>query len=481
MSYFTDHMTAHTTVQHPETGEMVEWGTLSSQQQAQWLAEDAATDNYINQIAETGSYRNNPTVPVPPAYVTGPMNESGGSYNVQTGYQQTALENVDVPVSATATQTYTESPNFNATTTWTGGGYDPDYRAGGYDPVTGYTESAGNSLGGQAAVTEGTQIGADFRGGYYGDQVEPSGGGYDPSVAGLEDPTNQRPGSKIADVANGGVATEPSISFKRDPGADNANMEDDWRVRISLSRKLGVFYNDAKLNTLMAPLKKTDGVVFPYTPNITVTHAAQYNATSPTHSNYAQLFYNNSEVQDITIDGEFTVQNIEEGQYLMAAVYFFRSATKMFFGSGENVGNPPPVVFLDGYGQHYFPHVPCVITSFSHTLTAEVDYIEVPLSSAIVDTGATATNGPNLYDNGAGGLTSNRNAVAPNFQTPGTRNAVNTATQITSKTRVPTFSKLAVTLKPIYSRKNLHDRFDLNKFAAGGLLRDKNTGFGGFL
>jgi hypothetical protein len=46
---------------------------------------------------------------------------------------------------------------------------------------------------------------------------------------------------------------------------------------------------------------------------------------------------------------------------------------------------------------------------------------------------------------------------------------------------VPAVSTLAVTLKPIYSRKNLHERFDLNKFASGGLLADNDKGFGGFI
>jgi hypothetical protein len=52
---------------------------------------------------------------------------------------------------------------------------------------------------------------------------------------------------------------------------------------------------------------------------------------------------------------------------------------------------------------------------------------------------------------------------------------------ITTNTRVPTTSTITITLKPVYSRKGLHERFDLNKFAAGTLLQDKNKGFGGFI
>jgi hypothetical protein len=220
-------------------------------------------------------------------------------------------------------------------------------------------------------------------------------------------------------------------------------------------------------------------------------HSANYSSQSLTHSNYPAQFYTGSEVNDIQISGDFTVQSPEEGQYLMAVVYFFRSATKMFFGSGENIGNPPPIVFLDGYGSHYFPHVPCVITNFSHILASDVDYINVPVTTSILEEtqveAAGPNSGPSLYDDGKGGLTSDLSAVAPNFGSKkAALNPNNTYTQqqfkrITSSTRVPTSSTISITLRTVYSRKNLHDRFDLNKFAQGELLANKDKGYGGFI
>ena len=168
----------------------------------------------------------------------------------------------------------------------------------------------------------------------------------------------------------------------------------DWRVRVSLAPNSTYFYNDSR-NTLLSPLvretgggtsaignvlgdlaapwlgtNKRIGVVFPYTPQLQVTHAANYSAQKLTHNNYAQYFYDNSEVQAINITAEFTVQNVNEGQYLLAALYFFRSVTKMFFGADQDpaAGNPPPLVYLNGYGQYYLPNVPCVVTQFSHTI-----------------------------------------------------------------------------------------------------------------
>jgi hypothetical protein len=198
-------------------------------------------------------------------------------------------------------------------------------------------------------------------------------------------------------------------------------------------------------------------------------------------------------VADITVSGDFTVQSVDEGQYLMAAVYFFRAATKMFFGQGEEtVGNPPPMVFLDGYGSHYFPHVPCVITNFTHQLPNEVDYIQVPITSTTLTETPIEPSATNFGS--VQGMKSGQDypsLLDSSTQTFGSQSAQavvdkakttkSSYSSITSSTRVPTVSTISVTLRPMYSRKNLHERFDLNKFAAGALLGDKKTGLGGFL
>jgi len=478
-------MTAHTLVQDPTTGELVEYGSLSTADQQQWQADNAASDAFFNSVATTGSYTN-----VPAAAVNGPISENGGSYNTSTGY--VATDSSGTPADTTATNSYTEAPapDFSVI-----GGYDPNAigsTGGGYDPDNPSYGNEANSIGGAPAVSQDNTGAPSFAGGYYGDQTESSGGGYDPSVQGLTDPTNQR--LAAAGINAGGSASapaaSPSVSYQTQTSNGTTAMASDWRIRISLADKATIFYNDPSgSNSLMMPLKKTNGVIFPYTPSITVTHAASYSGTNPTHSNYPQQFYQNSEVSDITISGDFTVQSIDEGQYLMAAIYFFRSSTKMFFGSGTNVGNPPPVVFLDGYGDHYFPHVPCVISSFSHTLSPDVDYIEIPITSTLLSTSSISASGTSSSGSTVAtspfGTTAYAGQVAPNFatNTSGSTSTPSgtTATQITSKTRVPTSSTISITLKPVYSRKNLHDRFDLNKFAAGQLLQDKTNGYGGFL
>jgi hypothetical protein len=244
------------------------------------------------------------------------------------------------------------------------------------------------------------------------------------------------------------------------------NASNDWRVRISLAPNGGYFYNDPN-NTLLSPLvtesgggvnsiagtignifanggAKRIGVVFPYTPQVTIQHTANYEAQKLTHSNYTQYFYNNSEVNPITINGDFTVQNVNEGQYLLATIYFFRSLTKMFFGQDTTVGmagNPPPIVYLNGYGEYYLPNVPCVVTSFQHSMPADVDYMDIP-EPGITNTG---------YN--------------PQFQN-----------YRLNSTRLPTTSQITLTLQPVYSRLAQSQAFSLNDFAAGALVNPAGSG-----
>jgi hypothetical protein len=235
----------------------------------------------------------------------------------------------------------------------------------------------------------------------------------------------------------------------------------DWRVRVSLAPNSKYFYNDPS-NNLLSPLitefannttsllvqsinslfgpsgQARVGVVFPYTPNVTITHTANYSPQKLTHNNYTQYFYDNSEVGPITITGEFTVQNVQEGQYLLATIYFFRSVTKMFFGTDPLAGNPPPLIYLNGYGEYYLPNVPCIVTSFSHTMPDSVDYMDIPEP----------------------GLNYNPYVTNP----------------VLNSTRLPTTSTVNLTLQPVYSRLSQSQGFTLNDFARGALINAPGSG-----
>lgn len=208
-------------------------------------------------------------------------------------------------------------------------------------------------------------------------------------------------------------------------GSSSINADDDWRVRISVGERSGIFYKNAS-SGILTPLAGTNGVVFPYTPQISINYQNNYASQSVTHNLQPVRAYQNSEVSSISITGEFTAQTPEEANYVLAALHFFKSASKMFFGQADNknnIGAPPPVLFLNGMGQHYFPNVTVLLTSFVHTMADDVDFTIAG------------------WDN---------------------------------QTRVPTTSSISLTLVPQYSRTRLAS-FNLDAFARGELINGKGN------
>jgi hypothetical protein len=199
--------------------------------------------------------------------------------------------------------------------------------------------------------------------------------------------------------------------------------KDDWRVRITCNWNI---FNSAMFDRL----KDTGGVVWPYLPNITVSTKAEYNAVNPVHSNYTQYNYKNSVVEDIQISGDFSCETETDAAYWIAATTFFKTATKMFFGQGDNAGNPPIVCNLTGYGASVFDRTPIIIKSFSVDLKDDVNYI--------------------LCD------------------TYGTR------------TWVPVLSTISVTVAPVYSREMLR-KFDIQDYARGRLAEANGEGNVGYI
>ena len=171
----------------------------------------------------------------------------------------------------------------------------------------------------------------------------------------------------------------------------------DWRVRISLPPNSKFAFRDGAnrapdttdspaaglMESLRADGLGSDGVVFPYTPQITISHTARYSELALTHSNYKNFFYEGSEIANIQIQGVFTCQNSEEARYLMACIQFLRACTKMRFGDDPQAGTPPTLVRLSGYGEHYIPgSLNCVVTSVSHAMPDDVDYIKYELGKS---------------------------------------------------------------------------------------------------
>jgi hypothetical protein len=148
----------------------------------------------------------------------------------------------------------------------------------------------------------------------------------------------------------------------------------DWRVRISIPSTFLEF----KMNEILKPLETTgNAMVFPYTPTVSLQSTAGYSSYEPTHSNYPFHSYKNSQHEDISIIGEFTVETKDEAKYWLAARHLMKSCTKMAYGENEVIpdGAPPPICKLNGYGEHIFNNVPVVISKFTVALDKDVDYM----------------------------------------------------------------------------------------------------------
>lgn len=283
-------------------------------------------------------------------------------------------------------------------------------------------------------------------------------------------PTEESESSFIGDTFNSGIATgkkfinelytadgfakqSRSINLPSAAGQQarslasakfsTASAAADWRVKLSIPPQ---FSQDR----MLSPLVSAGGAfVFPYTPTIIVGHSAHYNTLQPVHTNYPFHIYENSNVQEIVITGDFTVENAEEGQYWVAAMHYLRSVTKMFYGDGEHAGSPPPIVKLNGYGDYVFNDVPCVVTNFTIDLPSDVDYIAVPVQGQTSSTSGVGNNTP-----GRGG-------GADKVGNP--------------TTWVPTQSLMTVTVQPTYSRKTI-SQFNLNDFVNGDFIKN-GSGF----
>ena len=247
----------------------------------------------------------------------------------------------------------------------------------------------------------------------------------------------------------------------------------DWRVRLSLAPSATYLYN-ATPPGILEPLKKTAGVIFPYTPKIDINYKANYSSYDLTHSNYKGYFYQNSYTDAVNLSATFTAQDSAEATYLLAVIHFFRSVTKMFYGQDAERGAPPPLVFLTGLGQYQFSAHPCVVSSFTYSLPADVDYIRAT---------SVNINGTNLLsrrvrqDLPTNPISSAVNRLANLFSSQGIlKGAISSppAPPTLGKnepTYVPTKIEISLILLPMQTRSQVSQQFSVKGFANGDLLK----------
>jgi hypothetical protein len=216
---------------------------------------------------------------------------------------------------------------------------------------------------------------------------------------------------------------------------DTALENKDWRVKLSVPPSIAA-------DGLLAPLQEasTGGhMVFPFTPTIIISHSAAYNTVAPIHNNYPFFAYQNSQVDAMTIVGQFYCQNATEARYWMACLHYLRTMTKMDYGIGST-GSPPPIAKLNGYGDYVFNNVPVIIQNFTVDMPNEVDYISTSFT-----TGPTPPASKAGMDEAGGPVPKRSHGWAP------------------------AESQFSITVQPIYSRSK-QANFNYTDFTNGSNL-----------
>ena len=276
-----------------------------------------------------------------------------------------------------------------------------------------------------------------------------------------------------------GISTAVNNTRSTATRQDTANFQQkpDWRARLSLAPNANYLYKVPKGQAgILAPLQSTDGVIFPYTPGISVTYSAGYEPSDLVHSNYRVYQYKGSNVDTVSITADFTAQDTNEANYLLAVIHFFRSVTKMFYGQDQNPNNgvPPPLCYLSGFGAYTFDAHPLVVTNFTYATPTEVDYIRA--GSQTNQPGVNVSQQNNIVNSFVPSvLRTAINGLQPKVPNFSTQNSL-----INSEaTYVPTKLQLQITCIPIVTRNDISNKFSLKEYATGALLRGSRRSGGG--
>lgn len=228
---------------------------------------------------------------------------------------------------------------------------------------------------------------------------------------------------KLLPGAKRNKPTPASVTVKYPQGGKKS---EDLRVKIIVPRS---YLEKSEFPYLYS----LGGIIFPYTPQITVEQGARYTEQSPVHSNYPLNFYKNSYVGSIGITGKFTVQSNSDALYFLSTMQLLRSITKMKWGDDTDAGSPPPVCRLSAYGTYMLQNIPVAITSFRQDFPEGVDYF--------------------TFD--------------PTLNTEGFTNS-----RITS---IPTSCTITINCVPMFSRNELKN-FSLDKFVSS-YTTEKTKGY----
>lgn len=147
----------------------------------------------------------------------------------------------------------------------------------------------------------------------------------------------------------------------------------------SISNLLSAASSSGAASTpLWNALMQTNGMLFPYTPQINFTQSVNYADLQLVHSNTDYAAYVRTPSVTISITGKFTVQNQAEGIYSLACIHFLRTVSKSYFGEKDSsAGLPPPVLVLNGYGNYIFNNLAVILKSHNWSFDDSADGVDI--------------------------------------------------------------------------------------------------------
>jgi len=212
---------------------------------------------------------------------------------------------------------------------------------------------------------------------------------------------------------------------------------------------------------LLAPLSQTNGILFPYTPTIQMSHSANYGAFDITHGMYAPNYYVNTPAPVISLTAIFTSNTIDEAKYTIASLHFLKSLVKSDFGQQRRAtaGTPPPICKFFAYGQVHAENTPVIVKNFGYTLTEDVDYVSIGVDS--INEGLTDADGLD------------RTSDLPEQFNAGTEIIEDFDVTSNGTVSIPTQLLMQIELGVQMAPSNVRKEFNIKSFASGGSLLSK--------
>lgn len=165
---------------------------------------------------------------------------------------------------------------------------------------------------------------------------------------------------------------------------------------VSFPNSVGAISNNSFFRGfLRSQLGKSEGLIFPYTPKISMGYTVNYENTDFIHSNISYKSYKNSPPPTVNLTAKFTADTKANAIQMLSAIWFLQACSKCDTGMNlmqksddrntanrSGAGLPPPVLYLDGYA-NLFDNMPVVIGGFTLDYPDEIDYVRLDLQMTI--------------------------------------------------------------------------------------------------